>query len=91
MANESETLDKVKKLLKTDKIAYGTERAYKEISRKKAAEIVLSSNVPKDVETDLTKYAKLSDLAITKINLTNDLLGTYCKKPYAVSVLTLLK
>ncbi|MBT3464771.1 hypothetical protein HOD20_04595 [archaeon] len=91
MANESETLDKIKKLLKTDKIVYGTDRAYKEITRKNASEIVLSSNVPDDVELDLTKYANLSDLVITKINLTNDLFGTFCKKPYAISVLTILK
>lgn len=91
MVSQKETFDKIKKLLNSDKLIFGTDRSYKEIARKNASEIILSSNVPADVEDDLKKYAGLSNIIISKIKLANDELGTFCKKPYPVSVLTILK
>ena len=51
----------------------------------------MSLNTPESVIKDVEYYGKLVETELVKLNMPNDELGIYCKKPYSVSVIGLLK
>jgi len=91
MAEKIKPLEIIKKNLKTDKILFGTDNTIKALKLGKLSHIFISSNTPADVVDDLEYYGKLSDVELIKLNLPNDELGTFCKKPFAISIIGLLK
>jgi large subunit ribosomal protein L30e len=78
----------LKKLLKTNKVILGTDKTLKILRLGNAEKVFLSSNCPETVEKDITYYAGLSHVPVVSLKQPNDELGTLCKKPYPVSVLS---
>lgn len=85
------SLDDLKKNLKTKNLVFGTERAMKLLRHDKLAKIFLSSNTKKDIADDCDYYAKLGGVEVVKLELLNEELGTFCKKPFSVAVIGLIK
>ncbi|MBI2656432.1 ribosomal L7Ae/L30e/S12e/Gadd45 family protein [Candidatus Woesearchaeota archaeon] len=81
----------IKKMLKAGNIVIGTERAMKNLKLGKVQKILMSSNCPAGVESNLSYYAGLSGAELHKLDYPNDELSVICKKPFAISVLALLK
>ena len=81
----------LKNYLKTDKVVLGTEKTVKLLKSGAAEKVFLSSNCPEDVKKDIEYYAKLSGAVLVYLNQPNDELGTLCKKPYSVSVLSIMQ
>ncbi len=81
----------LRKELKTKKIVFGTERTIKLLKNRKIEKIYVSSNCPKTVKDDLVHYTKLSNITLEELSETNEDLGVICKKPFLVSVLSILK
>ena len=79
----------LKNFLKTDKIVLGTEKTVKLLKSGAAEKVFLSSNCPEDVKKDIEYYAKLAGTALVYLKQPNDEVGTLCKKPYPVSVLSI--
>lgn len=84
-------ITEIKKLLKMDKVIIGTEKTIKNLKLGKLSKIFLSENCPEDVKGDISRYAGLVDVKVTKLNLPNDELGVLCKKPFSTSVLGITK
>ena len=84
-------LDEIKKNLKKDTLILGKDRCLKLLKLNKLQQVFLSSDTPEKVETDFKYYANLTDAKIHKLELPNDELGTFCKRPHHVSVLGLMK
>jgi len=86
-------LSEIKKLLKesADKIIIGTERALKNLKTGKISAIYVSSNCADLTLEKLEHYAKLSKAKVIKLKYHNDELGVLCKKPFHISVLSVLK
>ena len=84
-------IDEIKKLIKTDKLVMGTKSTIKNLREGKLAKVVLSSNCPEDVEEEITNFADLTKVNVTKINIPNDELGVLCKKQFLISVLGIYK
>ncbi len=79
----------LKKLLKTNKLILGTEKTQKILRLGTALKVFLSSNCPEQVRKDIEYYAKLVNVPIVQLKQPNDELGTLCKKPYPVSVISI--
>ena len=89
--NKSFSLAEFKKLLKSKPIVIGTERTVKNLKKGRIEKIFLSSNCPANVEKDLSYYAPLGKADVVKLQYPNDELGVICKKPFSISVLSILK
>lgn len=81
----------IKKMLKAGNVVLGTEMAIKNLKLGKVQKILLSSNCPARVESDINYYAGLSGAECHKLDFPNEELSVICKKPFAISVLALVK
>ncbi len=91
MAKKTDDLTEIKKNLKSDKLLIGTVRTLKNLKLGKLSKVYMSLNTPESVIKDVEYYGKLVETELVKLNMPNDELGIYCKKPYSVSVIGLLK
>lgn len=81
----------IKKLLKSGSFVIGTERTIKSLKLGKVQKVLVSSNCPARVESDLSRYSQLSGAEFHKLDYPNDELSIICKKPFSISVLAFLK
>ena len=93
MAEEtiSKEMSEIKKNLKTDKLVFGKDKTLKLLKSGKLSKICLASNFPEDEESDIKYYADLANVNVIKLALPNDELGSFCKKPFFISVISFLK
>jgi len=91
MPKKTLTSSEIKKLLKEKSIAIGTERTIKNLKLGKVDKVIVTSNCHEKVQKDIEYYASLGKAEILKIKYPNEELGIICKKPFAISVLSILK
>lgn len=90
MAKKIDTAE-IKKMLKLGGIIIGTEKTLKNLKLGRVQKVLVSSNCPEKVEKDIAYYAGLSGAEFHKLDCPNDELSVICKKPFSISVLSLLK
>ncbi|MEM3374615.1 MAG: ribosomal L7Ae/L30e/S12e/Gadd45 family protein [Candidatus Woesearchaeota archaeon] len=83
-------LEELKKDMKKNLI-FGSDRVLKLIRQGKIEKVYFSSNTPENIKKDIEYYAKLSKIKTVYLNLPNDELGVFCKKPFSVAVIGLQK
>lgn len=81
----------IRKLLTEKRLVIGTERTMKLVKQGKLAKVYLSSNCPPKVKEDLNRYCVLNDIMCERVPVPNEELGAWCKKPFAISVVGVLK
>ena len=91
MAGKSISLTEIKKILKSEDLVIGTEKTLKKLKSGKVKKVLVCSNCPSQVEGDISYYAGLCGAEVFKLDYPNEELGTMCKKPFSISVLSLLK
>jgi large subunit ribosomal protein L30e len=65
----------------------GTEETIKLLRRGKVKKIFLCSNVSVQSKETIERYSKLKKVEVVSVEMTNEELGTLCKKPFAISVI----
>ena len=88
---KSLTSTEIKKLIKAKDLVIGTERTIKNLKLGRVDKIIMSSNCAESVVDNLNHYAGLGKTETIKVNYLNDELGVICKKPFSISVLSILK
>ncbi len=81
----------IKKLLKSKNLVVGTGKTVKYLKVGKLSKVYVSSNCPADIKEDLKYYGELAQTPIIELEQTNEEIGTLCKKPFFISVLSVLK
>ena len=76
-------------VVKTGKVSFGIKEAVDSARFAKAKLLIMASNCPEPQRSDITQYAKQSDLPIYNYQGTSRDLGGACLKPFVVSVLTI--
>ncbi len=84
-------IDDIKKGIKEGKLIIGTSRTMKALKLGKVSKVFLTSNCPDSVKEDVEYYAKLSKAKVVKLRQPNGELGTICKKPFPISILSFQK
>ncbi|MBD3361860.1 hypothetical protein GF358_03650 [Candidatus Woesearchaeota archaeon] len=87
----SERAMQIRKLLVANKLVVGAERTVKALRNGKLSEIMVSATCADSTIERLDKYAKFSGVNVKKLRMPSDELGVVCKKPFAISVLGVLK
>ncbi len=80
----------LKKLLGTEKLVLGTDRTLKAVRQGRVARILLAKNAPSSLRESLDRCQRFSSFELEVSPLTNDELGTLCKKPFSVAVIAIL-
>jgi len=84
-------MNEIKKILESDRLIVGKERTMKLLKKGELEKIYLASNTEKETKKDIEYYANLNKTEIINVNMTNDELGIFCKKPFSIAVMSLQK
>lgn len=85
------TSSEIKKLIEAKSLVIGTEKTIKNIKLGKVEKVIVSSNCPDQIFEDISHYAEMSKTETIKVSYPNEELGVICKKPFSISVLSILK
>lgn len=80
----------IKRIIQTGKVEYGSRKAIENLSHGKAKLVVVSSDCPKMIRSDVEHYSKLSKIPVVKYRGTSLELGEACGKPFLIANLTVL-
>ncbi len=83
--------DEIKKMLGTNRIIIGTDRTLKHIRNGSVEKVFLSDNCPKALKEDIKQYSTQGTFTVVELSVPNEELGVLCKKPFPVSVVSILK
>ncbi len=84
-------IEDIKKLIKAGKAIVGREETIKSLKLSKLSKVYLAANCPEGVKADVHYYAGLSGAEVVQLMIPNDELGTICRKPFVISVLSVPK
>lgn len=84
-------MSEIKKFLGSEKLIIGKDRTMKHLMKGELVKVFLASNADNETLADVERYAKLSNTEVEKLKYANDELGTFCKKPFSIMVMGLLK
>lgn len=87
----TDAIAEIKKALEGKKAVIGTERVIKQLKLGKLEKVFMTANAPADVKDSILYYSKLSSANVVQLKQPNEELGTICKKPFAISVLGIVK
>ena len=77
----------IRKLLGTDKLVIGTGRVLKLLRKGQLKQVLLASNCAQDVQADVQHYAAQAGAEVVQLDVPNEELGVFCKKPFNIMVL----
>ena len=77
----------IRKLLGSDKLVIGTDRCMKLLRAGELTRVMLASNCHQATAEDIKHYSKLAGTEIVELDVPNEELGVFCKKPFSISVL----
>lgn len=84
-------MQEIRKLMSEGKLTLGSKVIIKKLKNGLIEKIFISTNCKEDLKQDIEKLAKLASVEIVKVDMTNEELGTFCRKPFNVSVVGVLK
>ena len=87
----ADVIEDIKKLVKAGKAIVGSEETIKNLKLSKLSKVYLSANCPEEVKANVHYYAELSGAEVVQLVIPNDELGTICRKPFVISVLSVPK
>jgi|TARA_Y100000310_G_scaffold344724_1_gene459051 large subunit ribosomal protein L30e len=85
------TSSEIKKLIQAKNLVIGTERTLRNLKLGKVEKVIVSSNCPEKIFDDINHCAEMSKTEAIKVSYPNEELGVICKKPFSISVLSILK
>ena len=75
--------------VKTGKVSFGANAATLNAKTGKAKMIILASNCPQNIKSDIEYYCKLSKVPVVTYKGASMDLAEVCKKPFIISALTI--
>ncbi|MEM2916602.1 MAG: ribosomal L7Ae/L30e/S12e/Gadd45 family protein [Candidatus Woesearchaeota archaeon] len=87
----NDVASEIKKLLADKRLVTGTEQAMKRLRQGKLAKVYLSANCPAMTKEDFLRHCTLAGIECQELPVSNEELGVWCKKPFAICVIGVLK
>ncbi|MDI6819405.1 MAG: 50S ribosomal protein L30e [Candidatus Hodarchaeaceae archaeon] len=76
----------IRQAVDTGKVILGTDKSMKALKLGQAKLVILASNCPKVIRTDIERYARLANIPIHVFQGDSAELGLACGKPFLISV-----
>lgn len=83
-----DAIAEIKKLLDSEKLLIGSEQTLKELRTGSLSKVYMAQNPKPELKEDIERYAGIAQVEIVLLDVPNDELGTLCKKPFPISVLS---
>lgn len=80
----------IRKSIESNNVVFGLKETVKNVKLGNVSTVYISSNLPDTAKNDLMRYCKISKFKIVSLGDSNEELGVICKKPFSVSVLSVL-
>ena len=77
----------IRKLLGSDKLIIGTDRCMKLLRTGELKQVLVASNCQASVREDVEHYSKQTGAEVVVLDVPNEELGVFCKKPFNINVL----
>ncbi len=84
-------IEEIRTALKKNNLIIGTDRTIKMIKQGKISKVFVTTNCSENVLKDLEHYSKISKFKLIMLDYPNNELGIFCKKQYAISVVSIAK
>jgi len=84
-------MKEIKDLLDAKKLIIGTDVIIKKLNKNALNKIFIAKNCPDKIKDELKNLTAISSIPLVEIDMNNDELGTYCRKPFHISVIAELK
>jgi large subunit ribosomal protein L30e len=84
------TLQEIKKNLDNDNLIIGYDKTLKNLKLGKISKVYLSVNCPDEIKEDVKRYANINKTDVEILKKNNEDLGVLCKKPFSISVLSIV-
>lgn len=81
----------IREAIGAKKVIIGLEVGIKNLKLGKTEKVFLASNCKDEVKDEIEKLAKLSKIKVVSLKQPNDELGTICKKPFSISMISIVK
>jgi large subunit ribosomal protein L30e len=81
----------IRQAVDTGKVILGSDKSVKSVKLGQAKLVILASNCPDAVRSDVEHYAKLANVQIYFYEGDSTALGLVCGKPFLVSVVAVLE
>ncbi|MBI4151686.1 ribosomal L7Ae/L30e/S12e/Gadd45 family protein [Candidatus Woesearchaeota archaeon] len=85
--NQEKELNEVKTEVQKGTIVAGGARVLQFLKEGKLSKVYLARNCPSPLRSDVEHYARLAEVPLVDLEITNEELGVVCKKNFFVSVL----
>jgi large subunit ribosomal protein L30e len=83
--------EEIKKIIKTGNFIIGSDVGIKKLKLGKTEKVYLASNCEQETRKEVERLAKISKIDVTVMNIPNDEFGILCKKPYFISMISVVK
>ncbi len=80
----------LKKMLKTGQLEFGYRRGVKNLLAGNAKAVIIASEGPERIKSDIIKYASAAGVPVLNFPGTSLELGRACGKPFLISTITVL-
>jgi len=84
-------MNEIRNILDKGKLIIGTEVVMKKLKNSQLNKVFLAKNCPTNIKEDIKKITQMLSIEIVELDIENDELGTYCRKPFHISVIGELK
>lgn len=84
-------IDEIKKAMGSKKLIIGENSTKRALKSKEAEMVMVAKNAPKILTKELEKLCEIGKIKFEKMDKDNTELGLTCRKPFAVSVLSIKK
>ena len=84
-------MQEIRNILEKGKGIIGSKVIIKKLNQKLISKIFIAKNCKEEIKNDIEKLAKISEVEIVSLDMKNDELGTFCRKPFHISVVGVLK
>ena len=85
------TIVELKKHVGSKNLVLGMDRAMKNMKKGNLKEVFLASNISKEMKEDIETVAKKVGVKVSHLEINNEEMGVVVKKPFSVSVASLVK
>ena len=84
-------VEEIKKVIKKGDFIIGSDEGIKSLKLGKTEKVYLASNCSEETRDEVERLAKIGNVEVITLAVPNDDFGVLCKKPFSISMLSVIK
>jgi large subunit ribosomal protein L30e len=84
-------IEDIKKIIKKGNFIIGSDAGLKNLKLGKTEKVYLASNCSEETKKEVERLARIGKADVILLGIPNDDFGVLCKKPFSISMLSVMK